>query len=235
MIFPELSRFDRSDLQQTADRLDLAVLESVMLWPGPDEAEERRIAILQSFIRRGLELRDALTREEVLVLLEQSVNLPPLSETKEKAEPRHIHGAIAGQILIDVVTMGQLPEIPRHSVSDIIDHCCNAICRETNSREFQVRSQTVKNSIWPRYRRVAHLWAAVLNSGRQTWPCQLSDLETFLATAEAWRRLGSEVRPAYSDTTILVDAAEIPGANRLPAVTLKFVGRTKGKRIPRRK
>ena len=100
---------------------------------------------------------------------------------------------------------------------------------ERFGREMHLSQKTIDNTVQPRYRSVAHFWAAYLDRSQETdsttLPCRGRDLPLFLATAEAYRRRGETIRSAPQATTPVLrpgEAVMIPPALALPEIELIF-------------
>ena len=84
--------------------------------------------------------------------------------------------------------------------------------------------KTIDNTIWPRFRCVAHLWAAYLwgaAPGDRTFPCRLDRLADSLTVAEWFRAEGEGFRPKGSDRTVLSAAESWRMPDGLLAVSVK--------------
>lgn len=197
-----------------------------MLWP--DDPEYRQKVIGQSLTLRALELREALSRENAIRLVEGSVDLPAMQEIQEQAEQRHLHGSIAGSILVDCAGTRHAG-LEGYTKKVVVDRLCETVSKHgTEWRQAHIAPQTVYNTIWPRFGPVAHYWAAHrerARSGDDTFPCEIGRVEMFLGEVKAWRDLGQKTKYFQSNKWILPPgfAAAVPGEDRLPTVELSFL------------
>lgn len=111
-----------------------------------------------------------------------------------------VHGAIAGGILADVVGAAQTGE--PISMGTAISRAARAFCYKRP--KWKVTPKTINNSIWPRFRPVAHFWAAYIDKRpADSFPCSPWNLHEFLSTAEAYRLLGESSSTFKAKSTIL--------------------------------
>lgn len=195
-------------------RLDLATLESWMLWPDDDLGRQLwwRACVLEENSSRVDDLPEDLLRQ----FAKDALTIPRLEDLRKRALKRELHGALAGLVVLEAVVMKETLGVVRGA---ICDRLCGII---------QVRPNTINNEIMPRFRSVAHLWGAYalrrdLNDG--IFPCRISELRTFLATAEAIRVAGEKAKAPKANSTVLRagEAVLLPDAIRtsLPSFELK--------------
>jgi hypothetical protein len=132
-------------------------------------------------------------------------------------------GTIAGRILWEAVFSAVMQE-GASPIPEVKQSLAKELVKE------RVSQKHIDNVIWPRYRPVAHLWAARKirhDAGREQkhFPCSIAELPTFLATAEELRDKGESLRlPRSPEASILRkgDAIRLPDLVSLPGVTLHF-------------
>jgi hypothetical protein len=204
-----------------ADRWTLYHVEAVMLWPHDPDARARSLEV--STMRDSLDrMKDAdftMTAAEVAEVAERVWTLPTVQELQEEARGPTKHGLTAGMLLRWLISADQAGETM--TLED------GAQRVERAMREHRVGYKTVRNTAWPRYRDVAHLWAAhsvLHDEGSTPFPCQRGDLPRFLAIAEALRREGERIQLPRS-TKRAQDAAttwRVPAGVTLPAARVKL-------------
>ena len=213
----------RDDCLAGPTRWDLAVVEAWMLWPHDPEIRKRCIGAvsvkLQVAAIDQIPLRKP-TPTEVREYGEMLLTAPRIEDFTEAAKKCYFHGIVAGFLLIES-TGGAGVDSRYKSLTDIK----NALA----DRYARLSPKTITNTVWPRYRPVAHFWAAhfLETKDPEGWvfPCRMRDLALFLATAEAFRRRGEKIRSNLkSPTTVLRQgqAIMIPPALALPEVELTF-------------
>jgi hypothetical protein len=202
-----------------ADRWMLYHVEAVMLWPHDPEARARSLEV--STMRDSLDrMKGAdftMTAAEVAEVAERVWTLPTVQELQEEARGPTKHGLTAGMLLRWLISADQAGEAM--TLED------GAQRVERAMREHRVGYKTVRNTAWPRYRDVAHLWAAHTSmqaQGATPFPCAMKDLPKFLAIAEAFRTEGEALRLPRSQKTALDPNRtwRVPGNLVLPRVTL---------------
>lgn len=202
-------------------RLDLSIIENWMLYPHPDESHirERNIETATLEYCGPLRLKELLspTLQENLFLAALAAT-PPATIREEKEEPR-CHGIVVGSILRDVIGSNEI------NLDASIGSFVKRWGEELSKRKYRVSESTIRNTIWPRMKRVAHFWAArvelvhknyyagewlapVCESESNRFPCQLDQLRDFLAVAEAYRLKGETIRPKRSPTGTVLDPTE---------------------------
>lgn len=179
----------------------VAVIEGAMLWPGEnDEDEEQR--------------RRALDRSEVEYCQDKELNeidkaglfaradaAYPLPALQPHAVKPYYHGMFAGNVLHNV--LGLIACDPDNaSLGNAIEMALLAF-----PPGKQLSKATFNKTIWPKFRCVAHLWAAYFSRSvfddRRPFPCTLDDLPAFLADAEGYRVMGETRKTKQSRETIL--------------------------------
>jgi hypothetical protein len=207
----------RPDSLDRPIRLDLAHVEALMLWPDDDDARERwqRAAIIDE----GKDHLDEMPENLLRHYARDALNAPRLADLQPEAGKRKIEGLLAGIVLLNATTYAHhAPE--RAALGIIKQELCDNL-RGT----YQVQPRTLDNR--NEYRPVAHFWAAYMlacHHGDRTFPCQIADLATFLATAEALRELAetSNAKKAPGPIMRPGEAARLPDdvVAALPAVRI---------------
>jgi hypothetical protein len=192
----------RADCLQNPGRLDVAVVESWMIWPDDEGARDRWVNA--ALLAEGIDKIDHLPVEIARDYAKLAISAPRLSDLQNKhAEHRFTHGLIAGSILFRAVAPN--PEPTTKIVKDLCEKFRGTI---------QITPPTIHNAVLPRFRAVMHLFAAHIHATPPTRTiCRPNDLGRFLATAEAYRELAENTRAPRATRPLLM-----PGeALRLPA------------------
>ena len=197
-----------------------------MLWPGENDEDRRRQAFERSvveIVRPGFGALPETAGGDIFALADGAHPLPAIQAWAVKP---FLHGVTAGNVLHNVLdliacdpdnaSLGKAIEmalLPAKQLSSSTFNCTISI-------------STFNNTIWPKYRCVAHLWAAfyarTMFDNRCEFPCAVGDLPAFLADAEDYRVLGESRKTKRSPKgeilvpgeTILVRAlGDIPKKN----------------------
>ena len=175
----------------TATRQHLAAIEAVMLWP--DDEKLRASGFHAADAQFLLENRALLLARQDVDWLRYLADAPRIGDIHVR-DP-YAHGVIAGYILHD--TVGKIIlGLEDASIGKSI-----ATCSQGFWRRFRVSEKTINNVVWPRYKPVAHFWAAYFSNylaGDTVWPCDVSKISQFLAEAEAYREFGETLKPFKS-------------------------------------
>jgi hypothetical protein len=208
-----------------ATRLDLAIVEAMMLWP--DDEDARAAATATATVAFYRATKPALTPEETENLIAMAADALPLGVIhNEVRRSLFVSGTIAGQILIHAIGKRSL------DMPVTMDEAIKQAIKPFHGKksEWKFSPQTINNKVWPTYRPVAHYWAAAISrSGKRdgAFPCELRNFAEFLAEAEAYRRLGEATRlTTKSPKTVLLPSESVllPPAIGvlLPVVELTF-------------
>lgn len=229
----------RPDVLQNPSILDVAVLEVLMLWP-TDRA--RRERVLKSIVikhvtdKKGWAAPASSLEVSDLVRLVQDA--PRLEEFGEAAKDAMRRGVIAGALLTDVVGLTSMKS-SNANLSRLKKRYAEAF---TKKLRIRMSEKTIDNDVWREYRSVAPYWAAWLwlYVPCDRFPCDPNGLETFLATADAFRIAGESTRTHQSPSPILrVGETFVPDLSiSLPHIDLEFEEATpeaKGVDIRRRR
>ncbi len=214
----------RDDCLAGPTRWDLAVIEAQMLWPHDAATRSRYMSAVSTKLNVAAIDRVPLqkpTPTEVREFGEMLLTAPRIGDFTKAAQKAFVHGAVAGKLLHEAIG---LHEIGRENAGLGGIKSMLAACLGPGRHLSQ---KTIDNTVWPRYRAVAHFWAAHFSEETDSgvFPCRTRELALFLATAEAYRRLGETIRStSKSPTTVLRpgDAVMIPPTIALPEFALKF-------------
>jgi hypothetical protein len=214
----------RPDLLDEPNVLDVAIVEFAMLWPNDEDRRSRAMeasVILHLTETQALPIpRSAAEMSEMARLISNASRLADLSDDAKEANWR---GVLAGKILLEAVGKSVLaPGLV--NLSDLKKKLASGFGAALKVR---LSEKTIDNRIWPEFRPVAPLWAAWLFVGdpRGRFPCQPAGLIDFLATAEAFRRLGETIHTPQSPKATILRPGEtisISPSVALPIVTLEF-------------
>ena len=205
---------------------DLAVVGVRMLWPHDPKMRGRYLSagtfsLLPAAIKHLSVPKPTLA--EVSELEKMTLSAPRVEDFTEAMEKATAHGLIAGGVLLEVVGAR---DVGRENV-ELAGIKTNLAARL--KRWGRMSQKTIDNVVWPRYRSVAHYWTAhiliSMETGSGLFPCQMADLDFFLATADACRLRGEAIRSAPQATKPFLrlgEAVLIPPALALPGVELIF-------------
>ena len=197
---------------------DLSVVECHMLWP--DDLQARSLATRATtaeFGRRALpHMPDHLMRDIVPAL----VAAPPIGQAQAAAGKPFFEGYVAGMILHHVVG-AVATDGDDASMGWIMSKIANDV------RPRRLSKKTIENTLWPKYRRVSHFWAAYVERSysETVFPCRLEKLAEFLSLAEAFRVAGEATRTKQSPRpTVLLphECVTLPVGVFLPPCALQF-------------
>jgi hypothetical protein len=199
-------------------RIDVGRIAEVMLWPCDEETRAKAMLVEQCLWDRSLLEQGQLLPSEIAALAKAGIDAPAAADMAKANAKVFVNGYVAGLILHNAVSAAE-----KHPKDAAIQATVKRIS-ESFGLEWRLRPQTINNHIWPRYRPVAHLWAAFVFSEDDVFPCRHPDLGTFLAKAEAYRELGENTRTRHSRSAVLRpgESAELPAGLRLPVVKLRF-------------
>lgn len=216
----------RADCLARAARIDLAIIEARMLWPHDADKRIRYVNAVSIKLAAGNINRVPFptpTPTEVRELAESMLSAPRVEDFTDAGKRAYTHGLVAGDILFEAVGY---QDTGRENIG--LGDIKSALVARLG-REQHLSKKTIDNTVWPRYKPVAHLWAAHLHRSKETentaFPCRARDLPIFLAVAEAYRRRGETIRStAKAPSTVLCpgDAVMVPRAFKLPEVELNF-------------
>lgn len=173
------------------------LVQGMMLWPEDQSARERlcKAEAIRLAASRGDRLPVTIARRVFALTAEA----PPIAELRKNADDRHAHGWIAGEILRRAVDQAGR-EGDNVNLREIIGQIVKAYApyRSAGKVHLTPSVKTIVNTIWPRYRPVAHFWAAFLgrieNGAGRAFPCSLDELPAFLKSARRYLGAGQEAR-----------------------------------------
>lgn len=200
-------------------RLDLAIVEALMLWPDDEAARERWLSA--AIIDEGKDNIDDMPEHLLRHYTLDALNAPRLADLEPAAGKRHVDGLLAGIVLLNATIYATAaPE--RAALGKIRQELCDNL-----HGTYQVQPRTLDNR--NEYRPVAHLWAAYMlacHHGDRTFPCLISNLAAFLATAEAIREIAEKSRAKKAPAPIMRpgEAARLPDdvTAALPAIRIEI-------------
>ena len=147
-------------LHEELSRFDVAFIEGVMLWPGENDEDQRRQAFERSIVeicRPGFGALPETAGGDIFALADGAYPLPAIQAWAVKP---FLHGVIAGNVLHNVLdliacdpdnaSLGKAIEMALPAAKQLLSSTFNCT----------ISSSTFNNTIWPKYRCVAHLWAA---------------------------------------------------------------------------
>lgn len=201
----------------------VVVIEGVMLWPGEndEDKEQRRRAIERSEVEYYKEKE--LNEIDKADLFARADAAYPLAALQPHAVKPYHHGMFAGIVL--------------HTVLELIagdpDNASLGRAIEMTLLAFppgrQLSNATFNKTIWPKFRCVAHLWAAYFSLSmfhdRIHFPSTLDDLPTFLADAEGYRIIGKSWKTKQSPRKAILLADEtirLPEGLAIEPTDLRF-------------
>ena len=211
-------------------RLDLAVVEAMMLWPDnedePDNEAMRERWLNAAMTRESAIRLDGLPEPLLRSALKLASETTPIGELQKDARDRAGHGCIAGAILRIAVRESA---VRRGSVNigDIIDNVVNISEPIRKRHKVRLSKKTIYNTSWHNYRSVAHFWAAhaaSVEAGSEAFPCPIGDLPVFLATAELFREAGEAAKTKQGPVLRPGETVRLPAGFVLPTMPpLEFI------------
>lgn len=183
-------------------RFDVALIEGVMLWPGEDDEDQRRQAFERSVVEivrpPGFGALPETAGGDLFALADAAYPLPAIQAWAVKP---FLHGVFAGNVLHNVLDLIAC-DPGNASLGKAIEMAIPG-ARQLSSSTFKctIAISTFNNTIWPKYRCVAHLWAAYYARAmvdNHVFPCVVDDIPAFLADAETYRALGKSQRTKRS-------------------------------------
>lgn len=207
IIFPsEVLNFDGEPAGEVA-ALDFMHLYSIMCYPRDDAAQER----FAKAIAAGRTLALIKTSKEVFgedlrvvadadLMLSVAQAPDAIQTVEQSAKDAAFGGAVAGYVLGWTIFRSALPETRDTASLGAAFRMIEEACAKGRWRGGGV--DNLKQNIWPKYRSVAHLWAALqvwndLNAG-SAWPISPNGLYHFLMMAEWLRVKGEALRPLHA-------------------------------------
>jgi hypothetical protein len=225
-LTPEMLGPDRS-------RLILARIEGWMLWPGMHQGNDRQdqFAAAEGRARyeaavavqtaAGADAHFTITAGEVVELVRHAEASSALARVQDLARAPFLEGVTAGLIALEVLR-GATAGVP----INLSRAKRMAATVMKGKKPAIVTPKTIDNRIWKLYRPVAHLWVSYLvrRASGGLFPCRLTEVETFLAESEEYRRIGESLK-SDSKAPPLFDAAEMVGVPEnieLPDIEIRW-------------
>jgi hypothetical protein len=197
-------------LSADISRFDVTFVEAVMLWPGETEAQgqafERSVV---EIVKPGFGALPATVNADLFALADAAYPLPAI---QARATKPHLHGMIAGKVLNNLLALITC-DPDNASMAKAIEMALPT-AKQLSSSTFNctISSSTFNHTIWPKFRCVAHLWAAYLSrvmfDDRRDFPCSVGDLPAFLADAEGYRVMGESRKTKQSPKNTILPAGE---------------------------
>lgn len=139
---------------------------------------------------------------------------PKPADMVDKAKLNYPHGLAAGIILWKFARAGA----GNTTIGAIANEIVNKLQHKmmSDGKRIRLGYDYIVDTIWPRYRSVAHLWAAYYDGADASpscpFPCAAASVPTFLAGAESFRAFGERTTPSHSDSTLLspLDSWRLP-------------------------
>jgi len=206
-------------------RPDLAIVEAMMLWPDDEAMRETATATAMMVASRDLLRQGRLPQVWTPVLADLALDATPPAQMQEAAKARFVEGQVTGVIVYSAIAGRDFDHPHGGAMRRYIKAASKAVYPE-----WRLMPGTINTHVLPRFRPVAHLWAAWYCEAREQdkplFPCRTRDLPVFLARAEWFREAGESTRLPHAPTTVLRpgEAVVIPDAvlARLPKITMNF-------------
>jgi hypothetical protein len=194
----------------------------MMTWPRDKRKREHWIRSSKLY-----ELRNhvgSLSEPTVRKALNIALETTPFRELAATVMNERSHGAIAGWLLARAIIEGQTSGTV--NLGSIIKQFIHGSKQFRSPDLMRISEKTINNAVWPEFRSVAHYWAAYVldKSVPKEWPCAISNLGMFLATAEAFREAGEAVRTKQGPVLRLGESVRAPETLLLPTVVGLFAG-----------
>jgi len=201
----EISQDDLGD--RTRLGISTVYIGAIML--SPNDADIRDRLFRSGQVRQGqmrLSVRDfgpfppsEKAESDYRRLLDMARVLPSAESIKKEMRTLLVRGLIAGCVLYELLSARQDgTNKTSKSKGDVLE-----ALTDTNTKFgrllFNERTQIdfINREIWPRYRPVAHLYAAAMQvglDGAASFPCRCPILPQFLALAEHYREGGEKLQ-----------------------------------------
>lgn len=211
-------------------------LESWMLWPHDETKREEYLKTANIEAIRdniGLQLATVgpgasvpLTAGELFELSESMRSTKLLSDVQAEAKGAFLHGLTAGYIAAYVLKWSAI-DSDRAGIQNAKVEALKRIEKSGGNGLPVISSRTIDNWILPKYRPVAHFWAAYCLAAEDdhsvAFPCRADDIAIFLAKAEHLRQLGENFRPKQSPNSLFIsDMVRVPHDVHLPDFKVSF-------------
>jgi hypothetical protein len=199
----------RADCLSRPTQVDVAAVGGVMLWPDDSERIERwRNAAYVAAMEPRLRWMD---KADLVSLCELAAKTTPFAEQWEEALGLPLQrGSAVGLVFADMVIAHVSGERPTLAV--VMERYASAPRRRF---PWLVSVSRMNNEVWRRYKPVAPLWAAWVETGQRAqppafFPCSPDALGDFLGRAEAFRVQGEGLRIKHSGPLLQPGVAHHP-------------------------
>jgi hypothetical protein len=193
---------------RTPSRGDLARVGAMMLFP---DDEEKRLVYEQAVAALLV-----CEPQQLPEILQWSVR-----EITAAVAARFEPGVSAGFVLYEALGGFGKAEIVGRLISDLK--------LDPKKRFGRFSRKTFANATWPRFRPVAHFWAATfmaMKLEREPFPCALASFKDYLAMVEAFRIAGETTKAKQSPEQFLLRPAEtvkLPANLQIRPADLEFL------------
>ena len=202
--------------------IDIVNVEAMMLWPDDARQRARYMALA------GLEIMrtrpgEIFSHEDLLKAIDVAILAPAREDIKAVWDKRNFQGMVAGLVLYRAVEFSQLNKKPV-PLGKIYELVVNGFKTERfKPLRIRLEAQTIKNDIWPRFRSVAHLWAAScfyifpdkleeqehsLDLGRP-FVCPQSELGRFLGISDSFWKEGKTLKADRASGPMLKEGESV--------------------------
>jgi hypothetical protein len=200
------------------NRAVLGYIESVMLFPDNELKRDRAIAATAAETIIELISETTVVGKEVAEVLRKAPEIPALDDELKR---RFSIGVAVGKVVVEMIC----------DSSATLDVLFSKAQNEFNKARHNLSIETptiqnVQKNWWPRFRSVAHLWAASVMLPER-FPCSLDNVPQFLATAEYVRYLAQRRELVRQDDAKLLEfgtALAVPTAVPLPFPPIAIEG-----------
>ncbi len=198
------------DLERHLMALPLRQLKAVMLWPDKEKRQEQSVCAdtADDVINDFEPWRDqpkAMVTMPIRVV--RALRRAPSDQAFfRERDKRFLHGMMTGVTAWHTLSrpddkimsvLADAAERVNKMLDDVRIHC-ERDGQATWLSEIRSNSRNLETNIWPKFRPVAHLWAAYFwrsyalarNASLDSLPCPAEELPEFLAAAEYLRALG---------------------------------------------
>jgi hypothetical protein len=196
--------------------LTVAYLQAAMQWPD-DPVGRRDVMKTAHALQMRETLRNVPAAREALALqaFEAGFEAKSSEEIRQAGGDRYYQGCLAGEFVLRALLIDELGRTEDGRASPVklesIKAAMTSPAVRALHRKRDVSRSTLDNKIIPRFRPVAHLWAAYVFEakyyGRQAFPCTLERVPWFLWAAESLREravtLKQPRRPGSRRNTLL--------------------------------
>jgi hypothetical protein len=207
-------------------QLALAYLRGVMIWPDdPEQRAERMKTEVADFLSAFVAATPAASTGEDFRwadLFSVVKDAMPARAFAERETARIRHGMLAGQLFGAAVTNNARAP-GKWKLANLKD---DTITQTAGHDDLRISRSTLENVILPRFKPVAHLWAASLYrrfyKGDNGFPCVLDDILDFLALAQFFGREITRIKAPLRRDSLLNpnEIWSIPDELNLPVLEL---------------